>query len=345
MKPQNSKMIVQRLTLLWAFSEAALGGVLHLFKIPLTGLFVGGAAVLLISLIAFYSHSKGEILKATLIVLIVKGLVSPHAPITSYAAAALQGSLGVLLFQIFNWRTANYFLSVLALVLSSFQKFLVVTLVFGVDIWTSIDLLGNYIVEEFTRAGSENIRFSFSLSIIVLYSSIHLLAGILVAILTPRILNQIERELSGKNKKYQLPESKQVDIFPLKRKKRRMIKKISSYILYGIIILIMALSYVYPVFEESYGIKALIMFVRSIVIMSVWYFLFAPLFLKVLNRYLAKKRNRYTEDVEMMIHILPQFKQIALHSWRDSFDRSLRKRIEKFILFTVIRILTMDLKK
>ncbi|MCK5088079.1 MAG: hypothetical protein KAQ90_11190, partial [Melioribacteraceae bacterium] len=68
---------VNRLTALWAFSEAALGGILHALKIPLTGLFVGGAAVIFISLIAYYSEKKHAILRATLLVVIVKFVVAP----------------------------------------------------------------------------------------------------------------------------------------------------------------------------------------------------------------------------------------------------------------------------
>ncbi len=51
----NSNAIT-KLILLWAFSESALGGMLHALRIPLTGLFVGGSAVIFISLIAHYPY-------------------------------------------------------------------------------------------------------------------------------------------------------------------------------------------------------------------------------------------------------------------------------------------------
>ena len=62
-----------RITALWGFSEATLGGILHAFKIPFTGLFVGSAAVIFISLIAHFTNEtsnefakRGTILKSLL---------------------------------------------------------------------------------------------------------------------------------------------------------------------------------------------------------------------------------------------------------------------------------------
>ena len=84
----NDKTIIKRLTTLWAFSEAALGGLLHGLKVPMRGIFVGGSASVLISLISFFSNRKGTVLKSTLLVIIVKGIVSPHSPLTAYFVSA-----------------------------------------------------------------------------------------------------------------------------------------------------------------------------------------------------------------------------------------------------------------
>jgi len=49
---------VRQLTILWALSESALGGLMHALKVPFTGFFVGGFAVLLLILISWYSDSR-----------------------------------------------------------------------------------------------------------------------------------------------------------------------------------------------------------------------------------------------------------------------------------------------
>ena len=46
-KSKRVYLEVEILIALWALTEAALGGVLHALKIPLTGLFINSSAVLL----------------------------------------------------------------------------------------------------------------------------------------------------------------------------------------------------------------------------------------------------------------------------------------------------------
>ena len=92
--PQHS-LAIQRLTALWAFAESGLGGVLHAFQIPFTGLVIGGFAVIIITLIAKFSdHHYQQILKSFLIVLIVKAMVSPHTPVPAYLAISFQAIMG-----------------------------------------------------------------------------------------------------------------------------------------------------------------------------------------------------------------------------------------------------------
>ena len=45
---------------MWALTEAALGGVLHAFQIPFTGLFVNSGAVLFMVLIASATEKKEQ---------------------------------------------------------------------------------------------------------------------------------------------------------------------------------------------------------------------------------------------------------------------------------------------
>ncbi|MFT5818187.1 MAG: hypothetical protein ACI95K_001675, partial [Lentimonas sp.] len=77
---QRNSKIISRLTALWALSEAGLGGVLHALQSPFTGLFVGGFAIVLGSLIAYFAEDKwNTIFRSLLVVLIIKLAVSPHS--------------------------------------------------------------------------------------------------------------------------------------------------------------------------------------------------------------------------------------------------------------------------
>ena len=123
-------MAVWKITALWAFSEAALGGILHAFKIPFRGVFVGGSAVILISLIAYFSSNRGTILKSTLLVILIKGIISPHTPVTAYFAVLIQGAIGELLFfQKRFFKTSSLLLGIITLLYSSTQKILILTIV------------------------------------------------------------------------------------------------------------------------------------------------------------------------------------------------------------------------
>src|SRR5690606_19472551 len=90
-KMKNTKSIIEKLTALWALNECGLGGFMHVLNSPFTGVIVGGISILLISLIAFYAENKWQsILKALLIVLIIKMGVSPYSPFAAYIAVSFQ---------------------------------------------------------------------------------------------------------------------------------------------------------------------------------------------------------------------------------------------------------------
>src|SRR5688572_21188273 len=130
MKEQPS--IYYRLIALWVLCEAMLGGIIHGFRIPVSGLVVGSCAVICICMIAWYNPKKGAIIKATIIVAIFKMMLSPHSPAPAYFAVFFQGLMGELLF----WRRRLYTLSclllaVLSLIESGFQRILMLTIVYG----------------------------------------------------------------------------------------------------------------------------------------------------------------------------------------------------------------------
>lgn len=65
-----NKEVYYRLIALWVLCESILGGIIHGFKIPVSGLLVGSSAVICICLIAYYVPVKGAIIKATILVAI-----------------------------------------------------------------------------------------------------------------------------------------------------------------------------------------------------------------------------------------------------------------------------------
>ena len=130
-KVQNQKAILS-LTALWGLVESGLGGFLFALRIPLTGFLVGGFAILIIILLASFSTEPSkQIIKSTILVLLIKGMVSPHAPITAYIAVGFQGFSGALFFFLVPkpWLAA-VLLGFFAMAESAMQKILVLTIVF-----------------------------------------------------------------------------------------------------------------------------------------------------------------------------------------------------------------------
>lgn len=85
MMSKENQLAISRLTALWALSESGLGGMMHAVKIPFTGFFLGGFAIVIITLIAHFSKTPFKsILQATLLVILVKAAASPHSPPMAY---------------------------------------------------------------------------------------------------------------------------------------------------------------------------------------------------------------------------------------------------------------------
>jgi hypothetical protein len=169
---------VNRLTALWALNESGLGGILHAAKFPFTGIFVGGFAVILISLIARYSnYSFKAILKATAMVLMIKAAVSPHSPFPAYIAVSFQGVLGAFIFSTTkNFKAVPILFGGFALLESAIQKILLTVLFFGMSFWKSVDDFVINTLKIFQLPAD----FSFSEWIALSYVFVYFVLGLII---------------------------------------------------------------------------------------------------------------------------------------------------------------------
>ncbi|MEZ5035771.1 MAG: hypothetical protein R2796_12325, partial [Chitinophagaceae bacterium] len=164
-----------KLTALWVLCEAMLGGMIHGLKIPVSGLLVGSCAVACICLLAWYVPVRGTILKATLTVAVFKMMLSPQAPPPAYIAVFFQGLLGELLF---SFRRKYFFiacllLAVLSLLESGLQRILVLTIVYGNDLWKVVNDFINGLTQQTSTT-------NYSLWLGTVYVGVHFLVGIIV---------------------------------------------------------------------------------------------------------------------------------------------------------------------
>lgn len=335
---------MRRLIALWALSEGFLGGILHIARIPLTGLVLSNVAVILICLIAKFSDRKGTILKATLIVLIVKGILSPHTPLTAYIAVSLQGIFGELFFYKRNFPAVSaVVLGITVSIFTSLQKIIFLTVIFGQNLWLSIDKFTTIILKEFFGLINSNITASKWL--IVIYVSIHLIAGIFTGLYAAVLFRKTDSLLQNENKKIlfeNIPSAEEKTIEAKKSTRKKWWLKPQGIFFFILTISLLAYSYIYP--ENPYVEKdsLIIMLIRGILLMFIWYKFLSPLLTLGVKKILNKKRNKYTEDIEYVVSAIPVFKNVIRSCWREAKSKKGLKRLHGFFSLSIINLLTPE---
>lgn len=317
----NKKIAIERLTALWALNECALGGVMHAFKLPFTGIFVGGVSVLLVTLIALYATNKwSTILKALTIVLLVKAGVSPYTPIPAYFAVSFQAFLGIVLYSVFSINSVTIIvLGAVTFLESALQKLITLTIIFGQSLWKALDVYMGWI-------GTELSFLPFTLNsqtLIYVFLGTYFLSGILVGFLIIRTIKLIQLvNVSQMNFDFNtaLPEINS------KKKKNKKALYIFSILLVVVLIPIIYFN------NDSHGWrKAIYLIVRSVSILIIWYSLLGPLLMKLLNKILSKKRKFYQTDLQSVLTILPSLKVVIYHAWRDCKSFKGLNRLSQFL--------------
>jgi len=341
----NSGKAFQKITALWALNEAALGGILHAFDIPFTGLIVGGAASVLITLLAFISEKKGSITKATVIVIVIKAVVSPYTPLAAFVAVLVQGVAGELLFA-----SKKYFavsavtLAVFSSVYSAVQKLFLITLLFGTTLWKSIDLFFNYVLKQFSFLGS-NIHFSYYL--ITSYLVLHLVCGALFGFVAVRI----SQMLSALHDASLLIPAEKIKSFanasfPSNKKRKKIwFQKLSGIVVFVFLLSALGISYFYNGDRSGNSSAILITMFRAVGITLLWFFFIGPIAMKYFLRIIASNKSKYAVEIESILQILPFYKKIIQECLLISSSAAGVFRLKLFAKLTLINILFFDLNE
>ena len=326
--------VTLRITALWAFSEAFMGGILHGLQIPFAGLALSFVAAVCITLIALGSAQKGEILKATLLVIAVKFILSPHTPPMAYVAVLIQGIMGELLFLNKRFfKPAAFILTLFSLLYSAFQHLLILTLLFGKQFWVAIDIFLNKITQNFSKGA-----IHYSLYIVLFYIGCYLVAGIAGGILNIKIIKKVQAG-NGAGLLLQQLDSlviNDTDAFsnshPVKKKKSWMM------IFGGLMLLLLIASYI-PFFNTGFSkSKVLEIILRGVIIILVWSFLITPLLRIQMQKWITRYKEKKAGAIQQVVALLPGIKTIVAQSWALSQQRGKWLRFKSFINNTVLLI-------
>lgn len=307
---------IPKLTLLWAFAESGLGGLLHGFRLPVTGLVLGGFSVITISLIAHLSEKSGrDILRATILVLSIKFAASPHSPLSAYMAVFFQGVLGAFLFSVLGrTRVSVFVFAVVALLESAIQKPLMATLFLGTEVWSAIDELANKLMQ---NVGANTIHH-FSRWLVGVYTSVHVLWGVVLGIWAFNLPERID----SVDKSTVLLEAYADKQHGLAMKKRS--RSIGALLLFFLIGFLLVLYTLPSENRWTYLIRSFL------IVTSVWLVI-----LPLMKHLLRKWSHENSEGVASYWQALPQLMQQAQAAWQLAMsERSLYKRITRFVVYS-----------
>jgi len=332
--PQSeyNRQLYYRLIALWVICEAFAGGIMHAAKLPFAGLIVSSLAITCIVLIAYYVPVRAAIIKATVIVAIFKLMLSPHSPPTAYLAVFFQGLMGQLLLSNKKYFTAaSITLAVLSLVESAIQRLLVLIIFSGTAFWKAM----NQYIQKLT---GEKELTDYSFRIAGIYVIIHALIGILVGIYAARLA---KISTTWKNRYPELmiaKEQKEAVIVPKKERRKRRIKRVMLLFLFGLIVLYVQ-SYMDPkhaIIPNGIIINVLL---RSLLILMIWYTVLGPLLMMFIKRILHGRQQRYKSEMNEVMLLLPQTRNIFRQSFKLSEDRRGIQRVRLFLKILLVNIL------
>jgi len=304
---------------------------MHALQIPFTGFFVGGFAVLIIGLIAFYSteiYSRKmvtqNILQATLLVCLVKAAVSPQSPIGAYIAVGFQGLLGSLLYRLPGFKVTSAIFGVVALLESAFQKLLMLTIVFGKSFWQAIDIFFAGLLKDLSLP--EN--FSFSFWLIVMYTIVYCVWGFILGLWIGRLPSEIESKSADVLAEYERMNVAHPVIEtnrPNKFKRLLTISLILSFIVVTLVI------------SGDKMNEALYVVLRTIVVLLILLYVLQPVLKWILDKVLKNQSRAHKQKIESIITILPDIKYFISPAYSIAASRfSGFKKYKEFVLILFI---------
>ena len=328
---KNQSNITLRITALWAFSEAFLGGILHGFKMPFAGLFLAFFASLCITLIAVANKKIGVIFTATLTVIAVKFVLSPQTPPMAYFAVLVQGVAGELFFvRRRNYQFAAFGLTLFSLLYSAVQQLITLTIIFGKQFWVAMDTFFNNITKNFVTGYTP-----YTMLIVGIYLSCYLVAGIWGGIINGNIVRNIQtgkwlnlplltESLSNNDLNFTNPTT-----LPKKSKS-------STIFVWGLLLVIAGLSYL-PLFQPLFNHNKIApILLRGLCIMLAWNFFLAPLLISHIGNWAGKYHTNNSNKTQQIILLLPQMRDIIQLSWQLAKSKSKLVSIHTFITNAVI---------
>ncbi len=328
----DRNLAIQRLTALWALNECGLGGVLHAFNSPFTGLLVGSFAMICIAFICALADNKWKTIMTSLfVVLVIKALVSPHSSPTAYIAVIFQGVTGALIYRFIpNLLVSSIIFLSLGLIESALQRLFTLTVLYGNTLWEAINIWGEWVAAKWGVL----IPVSSSKIIIYTYLSIHLLVGFIIGWLTYKTIKSVHAQWGLKQYALVLGKEDTKSLFKHKKK-----KSWRRFIFFFVLVAIIILAYSGLPDSDSNIQQGLLAIIRACAVLTLWFVFLAPLMIRLLRKYLNKKHQQLSLEVSQTMDMFPHLLWIIDKAWNESKSLRFFQRLKLFLLHTLLYIL------
>ncbi len=219
----------------------------------------------------------------------------------------------------------------LALVESSIQRIIVLTVLYGNNFWKALN-------EFIRKVTGETSITNYSLVIAGAYIILHAIVGFMVGLFAGKIVQQ-SKSWSILHTEYLIPNPEQYnEVEPIKTKKRKKIKYLFIFIWIALIVLFLQ-SYLHigePLLPPQLPLQILL---RSLLIILTWYFLLNPLLNSLVKKWLNRQQIKSQHDINQVVLILPSTRYIFLKSWELSSSVKGWKRLLVFCKIVLVNIL------
>ena len=311
----NERLIGYRLIALWVVCETLLGGIIHSFNLPFSSILLSGSSVICICLLAKVT-GKGGILKATVIVVLFKFLLSPQTPPAAYLAVFMQGIFGEVFFSsVRNYKISCVLVGIFSLAESAIQRIIILLILFGNDFPKAI----NKFVQS---AFSKNVNTNYSMYLASLYVLIHIIMGGLIGYFAFSIWQKNTSSGHAFRLDMYIPETDQEKV-----KKKNKKTKWWLLVIWIILVALLIYSWIFPANRIFSPRSILLMLIRSVIILLTWYLFLSPVLLFYFKKWVEKKKQKLHGEIQEIILLLPATKYVIKQSWVNSSGKKGIKRI------------------
>ncbi|WP_431158116.1 hypothetical protein [Winogradskyella poriferorum] len=307
-----------KLTAIWAVSESGLGGFLHAIRLPFSGLFLGSLAVIIITYLAYISPKKFDaIIKATLLVVLIKATASPHSPPMAYVAVLFQGLIGACIYAVFGVnRLSAMLFGAVALFESAFQKILTLTLFFGLGLWESFQKFFNELQDKFNSDWISELPWIF----LFIYGLVYLLGGIIIGNLSIKLPKKVlDNAKSIKVSELTFDNTRKAN----SKRKRKRVYLFLSLLLFSVLVFVFtgAIDNALSIVLRTFGALVLFLFVIN------------PLFKYFIQKWAKKEKDAQGDTLRGILKFMPSIKRNINAAYHLSLKEN--NTYKKLLAFTI----------